>query len=134
VGISARDGEYLLAVDGQEIDASKSIYSYFDGKTNQPVKISVGPNPSRDGARTITVFPIANEAFLRLANWAEENRRRVEEASGGKLGYIYVNDYGIGTMDVIRGLAGYGDRPGVIIDQRYNGGGITPRYLSPQGG
>lgn len=128
-GVSVREGEYLLAVDGQEIDASKSIYSYFDGKTNQPVKITVGPNPTQEGARTLTVFPIPNEAGLRLANWAEANRRRVEEASVGKLGYIYVNDYGPGTMDVIRGLSGYSDRPGVIIDQRYNGGGITPDYL-----
>ena len=128
-GVSVRKGEYLLAVDGQEIDTSKSIYSYFDGKTNQSVKITVGQNPTPEGARTLTVFPIANEAGLRLANWAEENRRRVEEASAGKLGYIYVNDYGPGTLDVIRGLAGYSDRPGVIIDQRFNGGGITPDYL-----
>jgi tricorn protease len=32
-------------------------------------------------------------------------------------------------MDVMRGLTGYSDRAGVIIDQRYNGGGITPDYL-----
>lgn len=128
-GVSVREGEYLLAIDGQETDASKSIYAYFDGKANQSVKITVGPNPNQDGARTLTVFPISNEANLRLANWAEENRRRVEDASGGKLGYIYVNDYGLGTLDVIRGLAGYSDRPGVIIDQRFNGGGITPDYL-----
>ena len=129
LGVNVREGEYLLAVDGQGIDASKSIYAYFDGKTNQPVKITVGANPNQEGARTLTVFPIPNEANLRLANWAEENRRRVEEASGGKLGYIYVGDYGTGTMDVIRGLSGYSDRPGVIIDQRFNGGGITPDYL-----
>ena len=128
-GVSVSEGEYLLAVDGQEVDASKSIYAHFEGKMNQPVKITVGPNPTHNGERTLTVFPIANEASLRLANWAEENRRRVEQESGGKLGYIYVNDYGLGTMDVIRGLTGYGDRPGVIIDQRYNGGGITPDYL-----
>jgi tricorn protease len=117
----------LLAVDGQDVDASKSIYSYFDGKANQAVRITVGPNP--EGARTLTVFPIPNEANLRGANWAEDNRRRVEEASAGKLGYIYVGDFGAGTIDVIRGLVGYSDRPGVIIDQRFNGGGITPDYL-----
>lgn len=128
-GVSAREGEYLLAADDKDIDSSKSIYSYFDGKANQAVKITVGPNPSRDGSRSLTVFPIGNESGLRLANWAEANRRRVEEASGGKLGYIYVTDYGGGIMDFIRGLTGYSDRAGVIIDQRYNGGGITPDYL-----
>lgn len=128
-GVSVGEGEYLLAVDGQEINPSKSVYAYFDGKANQPVKITVGPNPNQDGARTITVFPIPNEAGLRAANWAEQNRRRVEEASSGKLGYIYVASYGPGIMDFIRGLTGYSDRPGVIIDQRYNGGGITSDYL-----
>ena len=128
-GVSVREGEYLLAADGQEIDASKSVYAYFDGKTNQAVKLTIGPNPNQTGARTLTVFPIPNEANLRVANWADDNRRRVEEASAGKLGYIYAGDYGARTMDVIRGLTGYGDRPGLIIDQRYNGGGITPDYL-----
>jgi tricorn protease len=118
-----------LAVDGQEITTSRSLYSYFDGKTNQAVKITVGPNPNQSAARTLTVYPIPNEATLRAANWAEDNRRRVETASSGKLGYIYVGDYGSGSMEVIRGLAGYSDRPGLIIDQRFNGGGITPDYL-----
>jgi tricorn protease len=112
----------------REVDASR-VSMAISTANESSGKITVGPNPTHEGARTLTVFPIANEANLRLANWAEENRRRVEEASGGKLGYIYVNDYGAGTMDLIRGLAGYGDRPGVIIDQRYNGGGITPDYL-----
>jgi tricorn protease len=129
LGVSVREGEYLLAVDGQQIDTSKSVYAYFDGKTNQAVKITVGPNPDQTGARTLTVYPIPNEATLRAANWAEDNRRRVETASSGKLGYIYVGDYGAGSLEVIRGLAGYSDRPGVIIDQRFNGGGITPDYL-----
>jgi tricorn protease len=70
-----------------------------------------------------------NESQLRQANWAEENRRRVEQLSGGKIGYIYVANYGPATVDVIRGLVGYADRPGIIIDQRFNGGGITPDYL-----
>jgi tricorn protease len=129
LGISVREGEYLLAVDGQEIEASKNIYAAFDGKLYQAVKLTVGPNPNNDGARTLTVYPIANEASLRIADWAAANRRRVEEASGGKLAYIYINDYGPGILDFIRGLSGYSERPGLIIDQRFNGGGITPDYL-----
>ena len=30
---------------------------------------------------------------------------------------------------MMRGLTGYSDRPGVVIDQRFNGGGITPDFL-----
>ncbi|MBC7909543.1 MAG: PD40 domain-containing protein, partial [Pyrinomonadaceae bacterium] len=105
-GINVREGEYLLEVDGQKIDASKSIYSYFDGKVSKPVKITVGPKPDGTGARTMSVFPAGGENMLRRVNWAERNRRRVEELSGGKLGYIYVESYANGIMDFIRGLTG----------------------------
>ncbi len=128
-GAVVRDGEYLLAVDDQNVDATKSVYSYFDGKVNQPIKLKVGADPNGAGARTITVFPTANEAQLRQTNWAEENRRRVEQLSAGRLGYIYVANYSGGTIDFVRGLVGYADRPGVVIDQRFNGGGTTPDYL-----
>jgi tricorn protease len=129
-GVSVKEGEFLLAVDGQEVTAAKSVYSYFENKGPGEIKITVGPSPSAgEGARTLSVYPTGNDASLRLANQAVENRRRVEEASGGKLGYIYVANWGGNTIDAIRGLAGYGDRAGVIIDQRYNGGGITPDYV-----
>src|SRR5438552_938579 len=130
-GSRVKDGEYLLAVEDQNVDALKSVYSYFDGKANQRVKIKVGPNPSGDGARTLTVFAYSagNEGQLRRANWSDQNRRLVEKLSGGRLGYVYVESYGPGIMDFIRGLTGYSERPGMIIDQRFNGGGITPDYL-----
>jgi tricorn protease len=130
-GSRVKEGEYLLAVEDQNVDASRSVYSYFDGKANQRVKIKVGPNPNGDGARALTVFAYSagNEGQLRRANWSEQNRRLVEKLSGGKLGYVYVENYGPGIMDFIRGLTGYSERPGLIIDQRFNGGGITPDYL-----
>jgi tricorn protease len=130
-GSRVKDGEYLLAVEDQNVDASKSVYSYFEGKANQRVKIKVGPNPNGEGARTLSVFTFSpgNEGNLRRANWSEQNRRLVEKLSGGKLAYIYVENYGPAIMDFIRGLSGYNERPGLIIDQRFNGGGITPDYL-----
>lgn len=130
-GRRVKEGEYLLAIDEQNIDASKSIYSYFDGKAGQRIKIKVGPTPDGAGARTLTipVLPGQAENQIRRANWSENNRRTVERLSGGKLGYVYVESYGPGIMDFIRGLTGYSDRQGLIIDQRFNGGGITPDYL-----
>lgn len=130
-GAKVSEGEYLLAVDDQNVDASKSIYTWFDGKAGQRIKIKVGPKPDGSGARTLTVFalPAQAESQIRRANWSEQNRRLVERLSGGKLGYVYVADYGGSINDFIRGLTGYSERPGLIIDQRFNGGGITPDYL-----
>lgn len=130
-GNRVKDGEYLLAVEDQNVDASKSVHSYFDGKAGQRVKIKVGPNPDGSAARTLTVFAISSQAEnqIKRANWSDQNRRLVERLSGGKLGYVYVENYGPGILDFIRGLAGYSERAGLIIDQRFNGGGITPDYL-----
>jgi tricorn protease len=130
-GAKVREGEYLIAVEDQNVDASKSIYTWFEGKAGQRVKIKVGAKPDGSGARTLAVFalPAQAEAQIRRANWSEQNRQMVERLSGGKLAYIYVADYGGAINDFIRGLTGYSERQGLIIDQRFNGGGITPDYL-----
>ncbi len=128
-GMNVKEGEYLLAVDGQQITANKNILSYFEGKTT--VKLLIGPKPDGEGARTITAVTIPGEQGLRRTNWAERNRRQVEERSGGKLGYIYVQDFGqSGIEDFLRGLYGYRDnKQGLIIDQRFNSGGVTSDFL-----
>jgi tricorn protease len=129
-GITVREGEYLLAVDDREVDASRSVYSYFEGKGPGAIRIKVGPSASGEGARTLSVMPLPSEQALRAANRVEGYRRRVEQATQGRVGYVYVQNWGgVGTADAIRGVAGYGDRAGLIIDQRENGGGITPDYL-----
>jgi len=129
-GVDVREGDYLLQVNSQAVEAEKNVLSYFENTVGRPTKITVSASPDGASARTYTVFPALGENRLRRANWAEENRKLVEKLSGGRLGYIFVEDYGgAGIMNAIRGLTGYADRQGVIVDQRFNGGGITPDYL-----
>ena len=129
-GVDVRDGDYLIQVNGQAVDAEKNVLSYFDNTVGRPTKITVAANADGTNARTYTVFPALGENRLRRAHWAEENRKLVEKLSGGRLGYIFIEGYGgDGIMNAIRGLTGYADKQGVIIDQRFNGGGITPDYL-----
>lgn len=129
-GVDVRDGDYLIEVNGQPVDASKNVLTYFENAVNRPTKITVAATADGSNARTYTVFPTNGENRLRRANWAEENRRLVDKLSAGKLGYIFIEGYSAdGVMNAIRGLTGYSDKHGVIIDQRFNGGGITPDYL-----
>lgn len=129
-GVGVREGDYLIKVNDQTIDAEKNVLSYFENLVGRPVKVTVSVSADGANARTYTVFPAPGENRLRRANWAEENRKLVEKLSGGRLGYIFIEGYGPdGIMNAIRGLTGYADKHGIIIDQRFNGGGITPDYL-----
>ena len=129
-GVDVREGDYLVQVNGQPVEADKNVLSYFEGLVGRPAKITVSANADGSNARTYTVFPALGENRLRRANWADENRKLVDKLSGGRLGYIFIEGYGgEGIMNAIRGLSGYADKQGVIIDQRFNGGGITPDYL-----
>ncbi|MGI8641021.1 MAG: S41 family peptidase [Pyrinomonadaceae bacterium] len=129
-GVDIREGDYLLEVGGKKVEAAKNILSYFEDTARKPTKITVSTNADGSSPRTFTVYPANGENRLRRANWAENNRRLVEKLSGGKLGYIFIEGYGgDGIMNAINGLTANTDKAGIIIDQRFNGGGITPDYL-----
>jgi tricorn protease len=130
LGVDVREGDYLLEVNGAKIEATKNILSYFENTAGKPTKITVSTSADGSNARTFTVYPGVGENRLRRANWAENNRKLVEKLSGGKLGYIFIENYdGDGITNAVRGLTANSDKAGVIIDQRFNGGGITPDYL-----
>ena len=129
-GVDVREGDYLVQVNDKPVDAATNVLSYFENTVGRPTKITVSATADGANARTYTVFPALGENRLRRANWAEANRKLVEKLSGGRLGYIFIEGYGAeGIMNAIRGLTGYADKYGVIVDQRFNGGGITPDYL-----
>ncbi|MGC2236359.1 MAG: PDZ domain-containing protein [Pyrinomonadaceae bacterium] len=129
-GVDVREGDYILEVGGQKVEASKNILSYFENTGGKPTKLTVSANADGSNPRTYTVYPTNGENRLRRANWAENNRKLVEKLSGGKLGYIFIENYDPnGINNAIRGLTGYADKAGIIVDQRFNGGGITPDYL-----
>jgi tricorn protease len=129
-GIHVKAGDYLLAVDNQEISASENLYRYFVGKAGKPTQIKVASTPNGDNARTFPVIPMPGENTLRLFNWIEANRRKVAELSGGKLAYIYLPDTGqTGYTLFNRDFYAQLDKQGVIIDERSNSGGAPADYF-----
>lgn len=129
-GINVKEGMYLLAVDGEEIQASENLYKYFHGKAGKPTQLKVSAQPSGEGAQTITVSPIASDNLLRDFERVENNRRTVRELSGGKLAYIYLPNvqregYNIFNRDFYAQL----DKQGLIIDERFNAGGYASDYI-----
>jgi tricorn protease len=128
-GVDVAAGEYLLAVDGRELRPPDNLYERFERTANRIVEITVGPNPDGAGSRTVKVVPVESEAALRNRDWVEGNLRRVTEATAGKVAYVYVpNTAGAGHTYFKRYFYPQSDRPAIIVDERFNGGGSVADY------
>jgi len=129
-GVNVVAGEYLLAVKGRNLTANDNIYSFFESTANKQVVIKVGPNPDGSGSREVTVVPIQNEIGLRNLAWIEENRRKVDKMSDGKLAYIYLPDTaGGGYTFFNRYYFSQLDKQGAVVDERFNSGGQAADYV-----
>ena len=104
--------------------ATDNVYSFFEATSGKSVLLRVGPNPDGAGAREVTVVPVASEARLRNLAWIEGNRRKVDEATGGKVAYVYMPDTAFGGFtNFTRYFYAQVGKEAVIIDERFNGGG-----------
>jgi tricorn protease len=129
-GVNVAAGEYLLGVDGRELRATDNVYQFFEGTAGKSVVIRVGPNPDGSGSREVTVVPVKSEDGLRNLGWIEDNRRKVDQLSGGKLGYVYLpNTGGEGYTNFNRYYFAQIDKQGAVIDERFNGGGAAADYI-----
>lgn len=129
-GINAKAGEYVLAINGKELTDAIDIYEALEGKANVQVKVKLGPNADGSSSREVVVVPIANEGALRMRAWGEDNRRRIEEATGGAVGYVHVPDTGEGGWtEFNRYYYSQIGKKGMIIDERFNGGGFINNFM-----
>jgi tricorn protease len=129
-GASVSVGDYILAINGVDLRAPDNIYRLLDGTANRQTVLTVNSRPVMEGARQVTVVPIANEQGLRTRAWVEENRRLVDKLSGGRLAYVYLPNTGQpGYASFNRYYFSQQDKQGAIIDERFNGGGSAADYI-----
>jgi tricorn protease len=80
--------------------------------------------------RSVVVRAIHSEAPARYRAWVEDNRQRVHEASGGRVGYVHVPDMvARGYAEFHRGYLAEVDRDALIVDVRYNSGGHVSQLI-----
>ena len=129
-GASVAVGDYILAINGEELRAPDNIYRLLDGTADRQTVLTINSAPSMDGARQVTVLPVANEQGLRTRAFVEENRRLVDKLSGGKLAYVYIPSTGQpGYASFNRYYFAQQDKSGAIVDERFNSGGSAADYI-----
>ncbi|PCI61761.1 MAG: peptidase S41 [Kordiimonadales bacterium] len=130
-GIGAKTGDYIHAVNGTALAANDNIYAHFAGTVGKQVTLSVSSDGNAENAKDIVVEPVANEGQLRHWEWVESNRKKVDELSDGKVGYVYLpNTAGGGYTYFNRMYFAQTDKAGMVIDERQNGGGQAANYIT----
>ena len=128
-GAGVAVGDYVLAVNGVPIDTKQDPWAAFQGLAGKTVALSVHDKPTIEGARQVLVETLDGDAEFRLRNlaWIEANRRKVDEATKGRVGYVYVPSTGLdGQNELVRMFSGQSTKEGLIVDERFNSGGQIP--------
>jgi len=129
-GLDVNTDDYILTVDGIDLTAGTNPYSLFENKVGKQVVMEIGPNPDGKDSREVTVVPIARDDNLRYHAWVLENRRRVDELSDGRIGYLHMPNTAVGGQKgFAKGFYPNLRKDGLIIDERFNGGGFIPTFF-----
>lgn len=124
-GLNVKVGDYIIAIDDIELNSTNHPNKALNNKAEIFVKLTINSRPTKEGAREIWVKTIKSEEKLIYLNWVENNRRYVEKATNGRIGYIHIPDMGFGNglNEFVKYFYPQLNKEGLIIDDRYNGGG-----------
>jgi tricorn protease len=129
-GATVATGEYLLAIEGVDIRPPQDIDARLEARAGHTVRLLVGADPNGANTREVSVTPIESEAALRNRAWVEDNRRKVDQLSNGRIAYVYLPDTSFGGyVSFNRYFFAQLDRHAVLVDERYNGGGALADYV-----
>ncbi|MEW6368319.1 MAG: S41 family peptidase [Acidobacteriota bacterium] len=129
-GLNIAPGSYVLAIDGQDLRAPAVPESLLENAAGRTVTLRVNTRPATESARDVVVTPLDNEGDLRYVDWVLANRRKVDQATGGRVGYIHIPDMGgDGLNEFARTFYAQIRKEGLIVDVRYNGGGFVSEMI-----
>jgi tricorn protease len=130
IGVDAKVGDYVLAIDGIDLQANDNPYRLLRGRADRPVRLSLSATPDLKAARDVVFQPIATETDLVYLEMVTRNRERVEKLTGGRVGYIHVPNMGAeGIREFIKYFYPQVGKEGMIVDVRANGGGNVSQML-----
>ncbi|HRJ48107.1 MAG TPA: S41 family peptidase [Opitutaceae bacterium] len=131
MGVNVNEGDYILAVNGRPVRELANLYTALIGTVGQQVVLRVNATPADEGARDVTIVPIADESSLYYEAWVRKNIAYVAEKTGGKVGYLHIPDMGPGGLnEFVRRFYPQLNKQALVIDVRGNGGGnVSPQII-----
>lgn len=131
IGVDVKEGDYILAVNGQPTAKMANIYESLAGTAGKQVTLRVNGKPTDEGAREVIVVPIASEASLYYQAWIQRNIDYVNKKTDGKVGYLHIPDMGrAGLNEFVKHFYPQLRKKALVVDVRGNGGGnVSPMII-----
>ena len=128
-GINVSEGDYIISVNGKNVTGTDNLYSFFENTANTLVDLKVSASPDGSNSKTYQVTPLRTEWAIRNRDWVEGNIKKVHQATNGQVAYVYVpNTAGAGFEYFKRYFYPQANKQAIIIDERFNGGGLLADY------
>lgn len=121
-----RKGVIIEKIDGEDVTNTFDWARLLNRKAGKNVLLSLyDPETKQRWDETTKPITAGEEQGLLYQRWVNNNRKKVEELSGGKVGYVHIqgmndNSYRTTYEDVLGKAAG---KEALIVDTRFNGGG-----------
>lgn len=121
-------GDTIVSIDGRTAAGASELGELLVGRTGKLVALGIA---GQSGApRIVEVEALATDEPLRYAAWVEGNRRAVAKASDGRLGYMHLPDMdSAGLIAFVRAFYPQLGKDGLVIDERWNGGGYVSQMV-----
>lgn len=132
-GLNVKVGDFILEINGKPVSKDRDPQALLMGTVGQTIAIVVNSKPTREGARTIRIKPLASERALRYTDWVESRREYVRKNGGPEFGYVHMSDMsGRGLTGFMKGHYSQIDKKAMVYDFRFNGGGNVSSLVLQQ--
>jgi tricorn protease len=132
-GTKIRAGVVITAIDAQPLAAGANWYPLLNRKADTQVRLALlDPATGTRWAETAKAISWSAQGRLLYQRWVRSRRARVDELSGGRIGYAHIRGMNDGAyreiFDEIFGRAV--DKEAIVLDTRFNGGGNLVERLT----
>ena len=130
--VRVKAGDYLLAINGKPVKAGDDYWALLNNRLNRKIDVTFNSKPAEDGAWHARIEAISSGAYsqLRYEKWVTDRRKKVDEMSGGRIGYLHIQAMNQPSLRKFeKEIREYRNKEALVIDQRWNGGGNIEQEL-----
>ena len=124
--IKIEPGHLVTHIDGERIKADTNHWELLNHKSGKLVRLTLhDPEADEEWEEFIRSTTAHAEGGLMYQRWIESRRKKADELSGGRVGYVHVRGMDESSFrHVFSEVLGRNyDKEALIVDTRFNGGG-----------